>query len=110
MWREIIHPNDRSRIIKEIEEANRLHTKYEHEYRILTKNNKIKWIKENFINVKNKVTHKYCYVGIFSDITKEVKQKEIDDLVENLINTELQQGLWCYNENDQKFIFFQQRT
>jgi PAS domain S-box-containing protein len=106
LWKEIIHPDDRPRILKENKEAKKKHEKHENEFRILTKSRKVKWIREIFVSVKNAITHKDCYVYIFSDITKEVKQKEINDLAGDLINTELQQGLWCYRVDADEFIFF----
>jgi len=101
-----IHPDDCNRIISESDKA-KLNKKLKPQlwkYRIIKKNKEIRWIRES-MSFYQAGDRKFYFIH-FSDITEEVKSKEMQDLTQEFFNIELQHGLWCYNENEHKFIFF----
>ncbi|MDV7188010.1 PAS domain S-box protein [Lutibacter sp. TH_r2] len=75
----LIHPDDLERVIKEVRTAknNPEITKFSHlPYRIITKQNKIKWVQDDsFIrkDVSNNITH---FEGIIYDITEKVEAEK----------------------------------
>ncbi|MFN5627850.1 MAG: PAS domain S-box protein [Bacteroidota bacterium] len=68
LWSDVIHPADKERIEKESEAIFTLgHTNLE--YRIVTPNNKVKWIYSNKRVLKNEDGIPYLMTGISGDIT-----------------------------------------
>ncbi|MCK5110136.1 MAG: PAS domain-containing protein [Arcobacteraceae bacterium] len=73
-----IHPDDLESVISEVTKAGNDNADFfkHHPYRIITKDNQIKWVIDYTIIVRNKhnvITH---YVGYINDITEEKEQEK----------------------------------
>lgn len=77
-YEEIIHPDDLANVKKEIETSKK--NKISHKiYRIITKDKKIKWVKDDTVIIRKNGEIKN-YEGIITDVTENVKyQKEIKE-------------------------------
>ncbi len=69
LGRELIHPDDKERILRKIDERN-ITFKFDEKFRIITKSGKIKWIHSRSFPVKDKSGKVYRIAGISEDITK----------------------------------------
>ncbi|WP_171012932.1 PAS domain S-box protein [Arcobacter arenosus] len=74
-----IYEDDKKRVLKEIDNAIKNNLDYfRHEpYRIITKNNEIKWVLNYTVtkkNPNNKITN---FIGYLTDITNQIKNQEI---------------------------------
>ena len=78
-----IHKDDIARVQKEVEEAvtKRLYFFTHKPYRVITKSNKVKWIYDNTVIVRDDTGNIINFVGYLTDIT-ELKAKELE--LENL--------------------------
>ena len=105
---DLIHPDDREQVKNEIETNSKNKSLYyikHRPYRIITKNNEIKWLQDNtFIrrNINGKITH---YEGIVSDISEKITAlenlKHQKEFLELLINHIPNQIFW----KDQNLIY-----
>ncbi len=69
LGRAIIHPDDKERILRKIEER-AITFSFDEEFRIITKSGKVKWIHSRSFPVKDKSGKVYRIAGIAEDITK----------------------------------------
>ncbi len=74
-FEDIIHEDDREKVWESIQEAIRLKTHFELEYRIFTKNKQEKWVWEKGIAIINETGHVDHLEGFITDITA-IKQSE----------------------------------
>jgi PAS domain S-box-containing protein len=74
-YEQIIHEDDRQKVWESVQEAIRLKTHFEIEYRIITKNKQEKWVWEKGVAIINKTGHIDHIEGFITDIT-EKKQSE----------------------------------
>ncbi len=109
-YKNIIHPTDLPGVAKEVEEINKS-TKsfFEHQpYRIITKSNQVKWIKDTTLilrNAKNEITH---YEGIIIDITERKQAEEALEKSEYLLKQTQEitkTGGWVYDVSTGKTEF-----
>ena len=75
LGRELIHPDDKERILKKMDERS-ITFKFDEEFRIITKNGKIKWIHSQSFPVKDKSGKVYRIAGIAEDISRSKKAEE----------------------------------
>ncbi len=78
-YKDCIHENDKKRFLKEIDNAIEENLDYfRHEpYRIITKNNEIKWVL-NYIVTKKDIDGEITnFIGYLTDITNQIKNQEI---------------------------------
>lgn len=75
-WEALIHPEDKARVWKEIHESISKKEPYQVTYRILTAENKTKWIWERGSGVIDKTGKIYRLEGFMEDIS-ELKETEI---------------------------------
>lgn len=74
-WTDIIHPNDKKNVFAQGNELTKKEKKIIQVYRIITKDKKIRWIKDRKISIFEKGKFKFIY-GIVYDITSEKKAEE----------------------------------
>ncbi|MBN2830297.1 MAG: PAS domain S-box protein, partial [Candidatus Cloacimonetes bacterium] len=98
----IIHPEDRQDVYNTIQRHNAKHEYFELEYRIITKDNKIKWVSEKGIMIRDNEGENGILEGFISDITeKKLNRKILEDneeLLNSLIDT-LPVYIWLKDVN-----------
>jgi two-component system sensor kinase FixL len=77
LWGSIIHPDDYERVYQTVNNAVKSKSVFEIEYRILTKNNDIKFVWEKGESILSSHTNDFILEGFISDITS-IKQVEFD--------------------------------
>ncbi|MDO6710558.1 PAS domain S-box protein [Aliiglaciecola sp. 2_MG-2023] len=77
IWGQIIHPDDYERIVKLVDKAVKQQRRFEFEYRIVTKNNEIKYVWERGEPVRSHLTEDFILEGFITDITS-IKQAQAD--------------------------------
>jgi PAS domain-containing protein len=74
-WMSFIHPIDKTRVINRIDQAQQTKGYYKDEYRIITKNNNLKYI-QSFAIFRKNLDGSYKIFGITKDITKDIKNTQ----------------------------------
>lgn len=77
LWGSIIHPDDYERVCQTINNAIKLKSVFEIEYRILTKEKSIKFVWEKGESISSSHTNDFILEGFITDITS-IKQVEFD--------------------------------
>jgi PAS domain S-box-containing protein len=80
-YNDLIHPEDQQRIRLEIEAQLQKELPYVLEYRILTADQKIKWVYEKGRGVYTPELHLLCLEGFIIDITEEKRSRLIGNVV-----------------------------
>jgi len=80
-YNDLIHPEDQQRIRLEIEAQLQKELPYVFEYRILTADQKIKWVYEKGRGVYTPELHLLCLEGFIIDITEEKRSRLIGNVV-----------------------------
>lgn len=81
-WKKIIHPEDRDRILDENERTSMTGEPFEVEYRLITKNNRVIWIKDEAALVHGKNGKPQYWLGVWTDITsRKLAEEEQSDLI-----------------------------
>ncbi|NOZ34523.1 MAG: PAS domain S-box protein [Chlorobi bacterium] len=91
LFEKIIHPEDLLRVKREIEKGSEKTTNYKvthKSYRIITKNNTIKWVKDDTLIIR-KNGEIINYEGIISDITENIKYQKALEASEQKYRTML---------------------
>jgi PAS domain S-box-containing protein len=95
----VVHPNDRER---ELEYIKRKKWPDFREYRIIDKNNKVRWIEANVSIVD--FTHEKCRFAFCKDITVRKKSEKASDII-NFCLDKMNTGFAIYNLKTGKPIF-----
>ncbi|MCY1635042.1 PAS domain S-box protein [Marinifilum sp. D737] len=76
-YNDVIHPDDREYVSKEVDEAGEKDQRFSLEYRIITKSGKLKWVFEQGLTIKDRLGRPLFIEGYITDITdrKLVEQK-----------------------------------
>ena len=80
-YNDLIHPEDQQRIRLEVEAQLQKELPYVLEYRILTADQKIKWVYEKGRGVYTPELHLLCLEGFIIDITEEKRSRLIGNVV-----------------------------
>ena len=76
LWRKMLHPDDRNRVIAELEEPHRTGKSFVSEYRMLTKEGRIVWIRDDARIVKDTDGRPLYLQGVMYDITASKQTEE----------------------------------
>ena len=76
LWTQVIHPDDRERVLAEYQRTFQTGQPFTTEYRVLSSAGKIVWIRDNAVLIQNQPDHPSFWQGIMFDIT-ERKQAEV---------------------------------
>jgi len=76
LWREAIHPDDRDRVSLANEESNRNAEHYLDEYRIITKDGRTVWIRDEAAPVRGPDGTLLYWRGVMLDITERMEAEE----------------------------------
>jgi PAS domain S-box-containing protein len=82
LWTKILHPDDRDRVLKENERTVQSGEPFQMEYRLLTKDQRIVWVRDEAILVRNAEGKPQYWLGVWTDIST---RKQIEDQQADLI-------------------------
>jgi PAS domain S-box-containing protein len=77
LWEELMHPEDRDRVLEACDVANRTGEPYTAEFRMIAKDGHVVWIRDEATMVLGSKGQPLCWQGVMLDITAE-KQAGID--------------------------------
>lgn len=91
-WTKILHPDDKQRVSAESQRTSETEEPFEMEYRIIAKDKRIVWVKDEAVLVHDKDTGKPLYwLGVWTDITSRKKSEEGQlDLVHGMTKRTIQ--------------------
>ena len=76
IWDKQLHPGERERVLKELAASHQSDIPFVSEYRILTKNGRIVWLRDEATIVKNEAGEPLFLQGVMNDITKQKQAEE----------------------------------
>jgi len=69
LWVELIHPDDRKRVVDCCDEANRTRQTFRAEYRMITRDGRVVWIDDVATLVEDSRGRPLCWQGVMLDVT-----------------------------------------
>lgn len=75
-WVEQIHPEDRDRVVRELESSRKNNEKFISEYRILSKNGRVLWFHDEATVMRDEAGNPALLQGVMLDITGQKKIEE----------------------------------
>jgi len=76
LWDKQLHPDDRERVLKEIAASHQSNIPFVSKYRMLTKNNRIVWLRDEATIVKDEAGEPLFLLGVMNDITEQKQTEE----------------------------------
>ena len=70
LWVELIHPDDRKRVVDCCDEANRTRQTFRAEYRMITRDRRVVWIEDVATLVEDSRGRPLCWQGVMLDVTR----------------------------------------
>ena len=67
---ELIHPDDRERVVAACEAANRAQEPYRAEYRMVARDGRVVWVRDEAFIVRGSMGQPLCWQGVMLDITE----------------------------------------
>lgn len=107
-YNDIIHPDDRQRVREKIKESIQRGKHFEVEYRIITKNNKLKWVWEKGKSSNHNKSASSTIEGFISDITERKKVQEKLRIREDRLSKIMlaaNDGMWDWNLKSNSVFF-----
>jgi PAS domain S-box-containing protein len=81
-WKKIIHPEDRGRVLDENEHTIRTGEPFEAEYRLITKDQRVIWVRDEATLVYDEDGKPLHWLGVWNDITsRKMAEEEQADLI-----------------------------
>ena len=71
LWEELVHPDDRDRVVEACDLANRSGEPFRAEYRMIAKDGRVVWIRDEAILVRGSKGKPLCWQGVMLDISAE---------------------------------------
>ncbi|MFL5767873.1 MAG: PAS domain-containing protein [Actinomycetota bacterium] len=71
VWTQILHPDDRKRVVTTCHDANRARRPYRDEYRMLAKDGHVVWIRDEAEIVWSSDGQPLCWQGVMTDVTSQ---------------------------------------
>jgi PAS domain S-box-containing protein len=76
LWKKIIHPDDRDRVLAENDITSETSESFEMEYRLITKDNRTVWVHDKAILVRDHISTPLYWLGVWTDITPRKHAEE----------------------------------
>ena len=81
-WKKILHPEDKERVLRESILAVQTGKPFQMEYRLLTKDNAIVWVRDDAILIRDDEPGQPYWLGVWTDITaRKLAEEEQADLI-----------------------------
>ena len=81
-WKKIIHPVDQARVLDQNEQTVLSEQPFESEYRIITRDQRVVWVKDEAALVHDRNGHPLYWLGVWTDITsRKLAEEEQADLI-----------------------------
>ena len=74
LWHKVIHPEDREWVVESCEQANAVGRTVEGEYRMIAKDGRVVWIRDEAMLVRGSQGQPLCWQGVMWDITAQRQQ------------------------------------
>ena len=71
MWVAMIHPDDRDRVLESCWESNRLEEPFRAEYRMIARDGRVVWFRDEAEVVRGAAGQRLCWQGVMLDITAQ---------------------------------------
>ncbi|MGZ7212397.1 PAS domain-containing protein, partial [Streptococcus pyogenes] len=69
LWKKILHPEDRDRVLSENERTSITNKTFQMEYRLITKDGRVVWVHDEANLVKSEENEPQYWLGVWTDIT-----------------------------------------
>lgn len=79
LWPEVLHPDDRERVLAEHNRTNTTGEPFEIEYRMLTRQGKVVWVRDRAVLVRDSTGQPQYWQGVLLDITE---RKQIEETLQ----------------------------
>jgi PAS domain S-box-containing protein len=86
-WKTLIHPDDRQRVLAENERADRTGGAWHMEYRALTKDGRVLWVRDHAVLIRGEHGEPDYWQGYYIDITE---QKQAEEALRQALDRERQ--------------------
>ncbi len=77
IWRKLLHPDDRNRVIRDVEETQRKDKPFSCEYRMIAKDGTVVWVSDDARIVKDSKGRPLYLQGVMYDISERKKAEEM---------------------------------
>ncbi|GBC87526.1 Sensor histidine kinase TmoS [bacterium HR12] len=78
LWPSLIHPEDRERIRRAAEEADRTQGPYDVEYRMIARDGRVVWVNDRAVLVRDEEGRPRYWQGVWVDITERKRAEELE--------------------------------
>ncbi|GIV00563.1 MAG: hypothetical protein KatS3mg014_2178 [Actinomycetota bacterium] len=78
LWPSLIHPEDRERILRAAEEADRTQGPYDVEYRMIARDGRVVWVNDRAVLVRDEEGRPRYWQGVWVDITERKRAEELE--------------------------------
>ncbi|HEX2090605.1 MAG TPA: ATP-binding protein [Actinomycetota bacterium] len=85
LWVEILHPEDRDRVVEECVSSNQSFHTFRSEYRMIARDGRVVWIRDEAVLVHDAEDRPLCWQGVMLDITQ---RKEAEHTVQHALERE----------------------
>ena len=75
LWVELLHPDDRDRVVEACDVANRTREPFRPEFRMIARDGRVVWVRDEAVVVSGSMGQPLCWQGVMLDITAQ-KQAE----------------------------------
>ncbi len=76
LWRELLHPEDRERVLARNERTNRTGEAFSIEYRMISRDGRAVWLHDEAILIKNEAGEPLYWQGFFQDISARKRAEQ----------------------------------
>ena len=89
LWVEILHPEDRDRVVEECVNSNQSLGSFLSEYRMITRDGRVVWFRDEAVLVRDAEGRPLCWQGLMLDITE---RKEAEHALQHALEREQEAG------------------
>lgn len=76
LWVELMHPDDRDRVVEACNTANRTGEPFRAEYRMIARNGRVVWVRDEAVLVRGSRGQPLCWQGVMLDVTTRKSAEE----------------------------------
>ncbi|HEY1331833.1 MAG TPA: PAS domain-containing protein [Actinomycetota bacterium] len=76
LWVDLMHPEDRDRVVEACEQANRTGRTFRSEYRMIARDGRVVWVRDEASLVMGSHGQPLCWQGVMIDVSSERAQEK----------------------------------